>query len=56
MARFSKKNLFETETLETEDKQYRMQRKHRGHKTSTHDKFERRHSWGYAKRRALLAE
>jgi len=53
MANFSKKNLFETGA---EGKQHRMQRKMRGYKNSISDKFERRHSWSYAKRRASMAE
>jgi hypothetical protein len=53
MARFSKKNVLD---IEIDSKQHRMQRKIRGHKLSSSDKFEKRHSWGYAKRRALLTE
>ena len=55
MIHYTKKNRFETSE---EARQPRFQRKFRGHKLSNggNDKFERRHSWGYAKRRALLTE
>jgi hypothetical protein len=54
MIHYTKKNRFETSE---EARQPRFQRKFRSHKlTRGGDKFERRHSWGYAKRRALLAE
>lgn len=41
-----------------EMKQQRFHRKIRGHKfaTASGDKFEKRHSWGYSKRRALTTE
>jgi hypothetical protein len=55
MTRYVKKNQFDNFG---EIKQQRFPRKIRGHKfgTSSADKLERRHGWGYAKRRALLTE
>jgi len=52
MARFSKKNVFEAAL----DSKQHLPRKGRSHKTTSNDKFERRHSWGYTKRRTLIAE
>ena len=54
MTRYAKKNQFDAFA---EVKQQRLQRKFRGYRLATNsDKFERRHGWGYAKRRALLTE
>lgn len=55
MTRYLKKSQFDNFA---EVKPQRLQRKIRGYKVYSggNDKFERRHSWGYAKRRALLAE
>lgn len=55
MTRYARKNQFENVG---EVKHHRFQRKIRGYKIAGNsgDKFERRHGWGYAKRRALLTE
>jgi hypothetical protein len=55
MSRLAKK--YHLDELETAEGQ-RSQRRNRNHRslTSALHKFERRHSWGYAKRRAVLNE
>lgn len=55
MTRFAKKNQVDSFG---DLKQLRFHRKIRGHKFAAagDDKFEKRHSWGYAKRRTLPME
>jgi hypothetical protein len=54
MTRYAKRNQVDNFT---EVKLHRLHRKGRGYKIAgSSDKFERRHGWGYAKRRALLTE
>ena len=54
MTRYEKKNYADNFG---EMKHQRFQRKIRGHKfAGVGNKFERRHGWGYVKRRALLAD
>lgn len=56
MTRHDKKQQFDSSD---DGRSYRFQRRHRGHKTSAVggvNKQERRHGWGYVKRRALLAD
>lgn len=56
MVRYGKKNHNETSELE-DMKLNRIQRKYRGHKLAVAvgmSRQDRRHGWGYSKRRAVL--
>jgi hypothetical protein len=55
MTRYAKKNQLDGFA---DAKHQRFHRKARGHKFAIDngDKFEKRHSWGYAKRRTLVTE